>query len=40
MAKKGLDKVRVWASDVPKVDGMMSSTSNEPPIRGGAAMAG
>ena len=31
---EGLDKARVWSSDVPKFDCMMSSYSNEPSIGG------
>ena len=40
MTNKGLNKVRVWAGDVPNIGSKISSSSNKLAIRGETAVAG
>ena len=40
MANKCLNKVRVWAGDIPNIGSTSNSSCNEPAIRGETAVAG
>ena len=38
MSNKGLNKVRIWASDIPNVDSIISCCCNKPTVKGETAV--